>query len=223
MSREELSNQELREAFAARRERTVPDEDCPQSELIWRAVRRELPARRIRAIGLHATTCPACAEAWQLARDVDRDVRQPVAVVLRPRSRASVFHRWWAPAALAAAAAILVFVAITPLGPVLDPTIEGTLRGGEEAIRTLLPAGVPLGRERCVLRWDGPEGSRYDVRVAREDLSVITEVFDLEAPELTLSEELTDLPSGARVIWQVYATLPDGRRVASRTFTETLE
>ena len=62
------------------------------------------------------------------------------------------------------------------------------------------------------------------VRVTTEDLRVLATVSDLTMPELALeSAVLTSVPSGARVLWQVEATLPGGENVASETFNVTLE
>ena len=60
--------------------------------------------------------------------------------------------------------------------------------------------------------------------MATEDLRVIAEARDLDAAEYTVpTEALVDLPSGSRIVWQVHANLPDGRRLASRSFVQSLE
>ena len=105
----------------------------------------------------------------------------------------------------------------------LDAHIPGRYRllGRRDArtIRSLLPADQPVTRENCVLRWEGPAGSRYDVRVATDDLDVLAEAYGLEAGELVVPpESLADLPAGAEIVWQVHAELPDGTRLASAAF-----
>ena len=63
----------------------------------------------------------------------------------------------------------------------------------------------------------GPQDSRYQVRVTTEDLRVLTTISDLTEPEVVLeSAVLSSVPPGARVLWQVDATLPGGENVSSR-------
>jgi hypothetical protein len=225
LTRDVAPDDQLREAFAARSELVALGDACPSADLIWQAVQRELPRHRIRAIGLHAIECPACAEAWRLAADLMRESADRAGEPPKPARVVPLVNRGWARGALAAAAAILLFAVVFPLRTlVVGPSEEGPLRGGEEIILLETAADRPIPREGFTLRWAGPPGTHYDVRVATDDLSVIVEVFDLEATELHLPEErLAELPSGTRIVWQVRASLPDGRRVASRTFVQTLE
>jgi len=218
---ENLTDERIREAFVSRVPVASPDGSCPDPETVWRAVRRELPHARIREIGLHATTCAACAEAWRLAREVAREAPADVLPFQRTSSHA---RRWWIGGALAAAAALFLIALLLPTGPALGPPGQGTLRGAEETIRPVTDLGSPLSRESCTLRWQGPADSRWEIRVATEDLRVIAEARDLDAAEYTVpTEALVDLPSGSRIVWQVHANLPDGRRLASRSFVQSLE
>ena len=52
-----------------------------------------------------------------------------------------------------------------------------------------------------------------------DDLRVLTTAAELTAPELTVPpERLSELASGARVLWQVVVALPGGETVSSETF-----
>jgi len=221
---ENLTDERLREAFRSRESVASPGGDCPDTEMVWQAVRRELPHERIREIGLHATTCAACAEAWRLARDVAREAPADVLSFQRPSGRSSHARRWWIGGTLAAAAALVLFALLLPTGPAFGPPGQGTLRGAEETIRPVTDLASPLSREPCTLRWQGPADSRWEIRVATEDLRVIAEARNLDATEYTVpAEALADLPPGSSIVWQVHANLPDGRRLASRSFVQSLE
>jgi hypothetical protein len=138
---------------------------------------------------------------------------------------ASPSRIWLAWGSLAAAAAIVVIV-VTLIPSVDSPEVRdpGFRTTAEEPIRSLLPPAKPVSRERCVLRWAGPEGARYEIRVATEDLTVLAETQNLTAAEYQVRKEvLTTLPSGARLFWQIKAILPGGQRLTSRTFVSTLE
>ena len=71
----------------------------------------------------------------------------------------------------------------------------------------------------CCAGSRGPEGSRYQVSVATEDLQVLTTARDVTSPELTVSRELlSEVAPGGRVLWQVVMALPGGETVSSPTF-----
>ena len=224
MAPETLTDERLREAFVSRDPVANPDGSCPDPETVWRAVRRELPHEGIRQIGLHVTTCAECTEAWRLAREVAREAPADVVAFERPASRSPRARPWWIGGALAAAAAMVLVALLLPSGPGLGPNGGGTLRGAEEVINPLTDLAVPLLRESCTLRWQGPAEGRWEIRVATEDLRVIAEARNLDVTEFTVpAEALADLPAGSRIVWQVHANLPDGHRLASRSFVQSLE
>ena len=224
MTPENLTDERLREAFASRVAVADPASQCPDPETVWSAVRRELPHDRIRRIGLHATTCAECAEAWRLAREVTRQAPADVLPFKSPAGKPARARPWWIGGALAAAAALVAIALLLPTGPTLGPSGQGTLRGAEDVIIPTTDLAKPLAREACTLRWQGPADGRWEIRVATEDLRVIAEARDLDAAEFTVpAEALADLPPGATIIWQVHANLPDGRRIASRSFVQSLE
>ena len=113
---------------------------------------------------------------------------------------------------------------LLPSGPGPGPNNRGILRGAEEVISPLTDLAIPLSRESCTLRWQGPADGRWEIRVATEDLRVIAEARNLDATEFTVPvEALVDLPAGSRIVWQVHANLSDGHRIASRSFVQSLE
>lgn len=224
MTSAEPTDARIREAFLARAERAVPGDGCPDPGLVWSAVRGELPHERIREVGLHATGCAACAEAWQLAREVSR-ASQPEPVPFRRPSHATRRARArWIGLAVATAAALFAIALLLPGGTMVGQEGRETLRGAEETIHPLTDPGRRLARSSCTLRWNGPAASRWEIRVATEDLRVIVEAVDLDSTEFVVpAEALAGLPPGSKIVWQVHAKLPDGRRLASRSFVQSLE
>jgi len=221
---EKLTDERIREAFVSRVPVASPDGDCPDPETVWRAVRRELPFARIREVGLHATTCAECAEAWRLARELAHEAPSALLAFQRPSRSSNRARQWWIGGTLAAAAALVLIALLLPTGPALGPTGQETLRGAAETIRPVTDLDSALSRESCTLRWEGPADSRWEIRVATEDLHVIAEAHDLHATEFTVPvEALAELPAGSSIVWQVHANLPDGRRLASRSFVQSLE
>jgi hypothetical protein len=215
----------LRAAFASLADRIRPTEDCPSPETLWSAVRRELPPEKTRETARHAILCAACGEAWRLARDIAAEALpagEPETEQMVARIRVSRTSRtgWWV-----LAAAVLVAAVFLPLTRWVERPESPGIRGPiEEPIWSLHPAGESLPRDRFVLRWAGPEGARYDIRVATEDLRVLARTFDLKTAEYHVPEEaLSGLPAGAQIVWQVKAVLPNGERVSSRAFLSRLE
>ena len=214
-----------RRALTASSVHARPQENCPPVERIWSAVRGELSPAEFLAAGLHAVACEACAEAWRLARDVSSEAfhaDRPVVDEVPAPARAP-WRMWWGLAAAAAAVSLVV------LGVQIQRELSLTSAPGYRAqvhapIRSLLPPEAALPRDRLLLRWEGPEGSTYDIRVAREDLRILDRASGLTAGEHLVPEQaLVDLEGGARIIWQVEAVLGDGTRVMSESFVSILE
>lgn len=208
----------LRRAFrAASEHEQPPGSGCPDAERIWSARAGELPAGERREVVDHVSRCAHCAEAWRLADEVQRDlVELGSDRRSAPRPLALRLGRW---PLLAGAAVVLVAFGTVPWLR-RPPTPSGYRDGRPGEIRSL---GVdqPLPRERCVLRWSGaPSGSRYDVVVTTEALDLVAEARDLTSPEyLVPSSELEAVAGAGRILWRVEATLPDGSRLASPTFS----
>lgn len=216
----------LRERFRAAAGEAERPADCPAAERLWDALHHRLSSGECRSIIDHTARCPACAEAWRLARDISSTAA--TAQVEAERTGLGPVHgvgwRRWVP--LAAAAALVVVVGMMLRhGHVRDDHPPQYRTGDEIAIRSLLPQGIPLARSACQLRWSaGPEGSRYTVEVANADLEVIVRSRGLESTEFTVPfDRLAGLPPGAELLWRVEAILPDGRTITTPTFIALLE
>ncbi len=212
----------LRTAFTSFGEVTPGAGDCPPAERIWMAVRGELPPRDIKPIVLHTSVCGACAEAWRIAHGAASEV-QVVRAPDRPGAWRSVWV--WGPG-LAAAALLLI-------GLVVDGPFDLSDRGpstqyrdsATTGIRSLLPDNAELDRNELVLRWSpGPEGSRYNIKVLTEDLTIVSQSFSLPTSEYTIPvTAVSSLPSGTRLLWQVEAVGKDQPRQSSPTYTVRLQ
>ena len=79
-----------------------------------------------------------------------------------------------------------------------------------------------LPRAACRLQWTrGPAGTSYDLLVSDDELTILATVKGLEEPHYTLPPE--KIPTSAtKLLWRVTARLPDGRTVASDTFTTVI-
>ncbi|HVQ30119.1 MAG TPA: zf-HC2 domain-containing protein [Vicinamibacteria bacterium] len=212
----------LRAALRALAEDARPRADCPPSERLWQAVRAELPAEQRREIVDHIAGCPACAEAWRLAVEIDPDARPTAAASQRPWLAAFFEARHLVP--LAASLLIATTAGVVLLrGPegAHDP---GYREAGSGAIRSLLSENEPVSRSAFRLRWSpGPMGTRYDVRVTTESLDPVASAQGLtEASFLVAEPLLASLPAGSRLLWQVQMRRPEGNRQDSPTFATLL-
>jgi hypothetical protein len=199
-------------------------DSCPDPAKFWDAQSGELPRHEVDALVAHTTSCPACAEAWRLAREMGAmDEREVVTESIEAPVRATP---WWRlrPVALAAGLLFLIGAGLTLFlaRPEPDPTDQKvTFRDtGPDAVRALAPEEKPLPRDACRLTWTpGPEGSRYTLRVTTEDLENVHLAEGLEKPELIVpAEKLEALAPNTRLMWQVQVFTPDGRRIQSPTF-----
>jgi anti-sigma factor RsiW len=228
---EREDTQRLRAAFAALAEGAPPRPDCPEPERIWDAIAGELAAAETRRVVEHTASCPSCAEAWRLAWELERSAREELAGVSQAGVGRAETSRWALPRGgwrwVTAVAAVLLALAGVRLWwtpPVDGPPAE--FRGPTiGTIRSLLDDGAPLPRAELRLRWEAPAGAaRYEVLVTTEALEVISTARELGTPEYQVPEtQLEDLPSGARILWQVEALLEDGSSALSPTFVNRLE
>jgi len=142
---------------------------------------------------------------------------------------ASSTGSWRRLAPVAAAAALVLAAAVPVLLRVPLPVVETGApvhrTPGEFAIRSLVRDGEKLPSGSFVLRWaGGPDGTRYVVRVTDRHLRPIAGGRALTERRFTVPERsLEGLERGDMVFWQVEAILPDGRQVASDTFTVRIE
>jgi hypothetical protein len=197
--------------YQALGEASHEEHSSEELDRIWRAVAGELPAAERRDLVDRMATDPALAEAWRAALELQR----------ASASAEATTGRSWSRSWLAAAALLLLGVGIGVFVQFPSPSRDGTVREpAGYAIEPLVPADTALPREAFRLRWTpGPQDSRYQVRVTTEDLQVLATVSDLGVPELVLDAgALSAVAPGARVFWQVDATLPGGERVSSETF-----
>lgn len=215
----------LRAAFAAPGPAPYPHV-CPSPETLWSAVRAELPPQQMREVVEHIALCPACAEDWRLAAELNRQAETAVAATAAPGKILQGRFRQWRPLAAAAALAAGLLIAVGLYrtgGP--GPQPPAYREAQHAGIRSLLPAGQALPRQAALLRWSPLAGVvSYDVQVSTEDLRTIATAKGQTAPELQIpASALSNLPPGARLLWQVDAIRPDGTHETSPTFTTPLQ
>ena len=225
-ARDQAEVSELRRALEAVAETAVPREDCPPPERIWAAVGGELSSDGLRDVVDHTVTCAVCAESWRLAAELiaeEASAAHPEPAEEPGPSENGFWRSWLQVAAL--------MVVLAGAGLLLRPDgapSPAPVRSGDEAgISALTPQDRALPREAFVLRWTGPApGLRYDVEVTWITAEASTVVFraqDLEETEVRVPPEaLAELPSEARLLWEVTA-LDDGQPVEHRTFRARLE
>jgi hypothetical protein len=216
----------LRAAFTAPAESAPDPESCPAPEMIWEAVRGELPPNQMREVVEHTALCASCAEDWRLAADLNRQEKK-AAEADRPANVVYGRFRQWRPVAAAAALAAGIMLVIglqsdDVMGPGQEPAYREAPR---TELRSLLPEGQALAKQDAVLRWSPLPGAvSYDVQVSTEDLRVVATEEGLTASEIRLPESaLAGLQPGTKLLWQVQAVFPDGTRETSATFTTTLQ
>ena len=201
----------LQTAFAALDE-NLRAEGCPDPASIWDAVHARLNPSRIRQVIEHTAGCPSCASDWRVAM---RSVTPSTAGGSRGWPR------------VAAVAAILLagfvfgvsrFGDSAPATPVYRTNIES-------AILSLLPPDESISRGEAVLRWSElGAGALYDVEVGTLELTPLAAARDLEGTEFVIpARALEPVADGESIVWQVEATLPDGRHVTSEAFISRLE
>ncbi|RKG92670.1 hypothetical protein [Corallococcus terminator] len=215
---------------ALRDDAATPGEPV-DADLVWRAVTQELPADERRAVIERVAADPTWAQAWRLAMEMSRAAAKadaPAKVLSLTDRKAAQGKRSWSgrPAWAAMAAMWVVLVGGVLVWRQQQREDPERIRGGEaEAITSGVPEATALARDRFVLRWSGvPQATHWSVQVSSEDLKVFHRVERLEQREYTVpAPVLAELPSGARVLWQVEARLPDGSVRRSSTFVNRLQ
>ena len=218
------SDDRLRDAFASTRNIVAEAEACPDASLIWDSAAETLAGDRNESLLRHTAGCGACAASWRLARELLSDGLAQALPAEGGRLRAKS-RPWWL--GLAAAAVLLLavsFVALQQFRPVdqTGATYRTTPGGG---LASEVDPAVPLPRDNVTLRWRGaPDGATFDLRVTTDRLAPLHRAFGIEQAEYRIPEsELSDLPSGAVILWAVTTHLPDGRRWTSVSFRATVE
>jgi len=192
---------------------------CPDSNRIWSAVRGELAPKEFGRIADHAAACAVCALAWQLAENGSTEIGRPLI-----KSNSRPWRAWYGVAAamLVAAVALAIQFRESDQAPVTSPPEYRA--PVEEAVRSELPEGAALPRNDCTLRWSGPEGATFNIKVADENFQAVYRETGLTGSTFTIPPDaLQGLPAGGVIVWQVEAVLPDGTRKLSRTFRMTIE
>ncbi|HKI06599.1 MAG TPA: zf-HC2 domain-containing protein [Thermoanaerobaculia bacterium] len=229
MNQDDQELARLRAAFTAPAAVAPDPESCPAPEVIWAAVRGELPPQELREVVEHTASCAACAEDWRLAAELERQSAASAATTTAPgkviTGRFGQWRSFTAAAALAAGLLVAVGVYRTgDLGP-KEPTYREAPEAPGSVVRSQLADGQVLTRQGAVLRWSPVTGAAaYDVRVSTEDLRVLQTVQGLTATEYRVPDSaLASLPAGSKLLWQVEAVFSDGHRQASPTFTNPLQ
>jgi len=121
---------------------------------------------------------------------------------------------------------VLVALGLVASLPTFRPPAAPVFREGRVVeIRSLVPEHRPVPRSDLVLRWTSdPDGAAFTVRVSTSDFRTVFVAEGLDRTECRVPEEaLAGIAAGARLLWQVEAVAPDGRRSASPTFFVVLE
>ena len=213
----EPKNDLLAAALFSEREDVGPRHDCPTADQIWQAVRLELPQARRGEIIDHIADCPACAESWQLARELG--ARLP-ADAAPSSSASSVLNR----RSYLAAAAVLTLL-VGGIAYWIRPPVAPIARDPDAGVLELqIPSGSAFPKDDFLLRWTAaPSGSRYDIVVTTADLAILAQARGLEVPEYRVpAERLQPLAPGTRLLVRVVANTPDGQTLSSRTFDVTV-
>lgn len=93
----------LREAFRSLADGASPSDTCPRASRFWDAQRGEVSSEDARELMDHAASCPSCAQAWRLARELDNaDLAETPAL-----------ERSWRRAGSIAAMAAMLLLALT--------------------------------------------------------------------------------------------------------------
>jgi hypothetical protein len=215
MKHDEVSR--LRVAFAAP---APPTGSCPEPDLIWEAVRGDLPPDEIRDIVDHVAVCASCAEDWRIAAEFEKEsgAHQGTGATIH-----SFPTRQFQPWIAAAAAALVLTVGGVYVRETQKPTVTAEYRGEKTEIRSL--AGEARPRQAFVLSWTPVEGAEsYDLLVTTAELDTVADPKGLATAQYQVpASSLAALPDAAQLHWRVTAVFPDGERKQSNTFTTALE
>lgn len=222
LHRDELES--FSRAFAARRQTISPDR-CPAPEQLYEAASGDLDQQQRLHVIDHVTQCAECSEAWRLAMELGvrpEGIEQPTSSQPAQVSRDEPPERTrtWK---LGIAASLVLSFGLAAYVTLRDASPG--YRSGNDSTAPVSQVAERLPRDRFLLKWsDGPSGSTYAVRLSTENLALLFTQQDLVRPELLVpAAALERTQPGERLLWQVEARLPDGRRISSETFIVTLE
>jgi len=214
MSFDDPATMRLKSRFVSPPPASGSTEACPDPDRIWLAARGELAWAEVESLLQHAAACPACTIAWRLAHE-QAIADGALAGRANPRRRAPAWARY------AAAAVVLLVLGGYVVQRSFRRVEESAFRAtSPNAIAASTPDGAELSRAEFRLRWTpGPAGARYAIQVTDDRLGEIAEAKGLSVSEFQVPQAaLARLPDGAKVLWQVKGTMPDGQRVTSGTF-----
>ena len=200
-SRDERGWRELQDAFVAHGDDGPAEEERPSAEQIWEAVHGRLGNREAVEVIDRAAEDPVVAAGLKLALEMKR------------RRRAEARRRW-----TRVAAAALVTIALAPIilylsGPYWDeqPGSSSTRSPRVEALECETTDGRVLDRRHFLLQWNGPEDTRYELKVSDERYDEVFSAGDLvETEYLVPADRLGRLQDGSGVVWQIDARFPNG-------------
>jgi hypothetical protein len=196
---------------------TAPVEGV-DTERLWRAVTSEVSAEERREVVEKVAQDPSWAVAWRLAHEMWTASREEAAPVRVVRRRSTNPLAW---GALAAGLATAVGLGIWNAE---GPAAVGDRDATGARIESLLRSEGTLSRADAVLRWTGPSGATWDVRVTSDDLVHVHATSGVAATEYRLPDGfVSQLLPGSRVLWQVEARLPGGGTLRSDTFVNRLD
>lgn len=199
-------------------------ESCPDIESLTRVITGGAAEPEFERFLEHTALCAACTVSWRLIRALGQ---QEARTEPAPELAAPASSWWKARAPLATAAALIIGVAMAALYWAPSGLDTHSIYRGPHglSIRSFVPEGAVVPRGDCVLRWSaGPPGTRYNVLVTDGSLRTLAQARSLDKEEFSVPERvLAGLDRGARILWQVDATLPDGYVASSATFTLTVE
>jgi hypothetical protein len=191
-----MTDEALRRAYQAGVSVRKDRQECPSPEALHALVNREGDEATRLVVLDHVMSCTACRHDFELLRAVH------VASHARPAWRLQ-------PLALAASIALLVGLGGAALWTRLVPERD-TLRGSEQQVETIRPAGGAVISPPLVLAWKSVTGARsYTVELLASDGRLVQ--------SWTTSDTSVGVSTpGARPVapgsyaWWVRAHLPDG-------------
>ena len=236
---EEWTDSRMREAFA--RLDGEPGEPV-DPETLWAVMRGKADSDAVAEIVERLRDDPDLREEWALAQSFadaaereETETETGMNVVARavepeesdgaepaPAANAGSYRTWLMVAAVAAA--VLLAVLLTRKDPIDYQDDPRQMRDGDaDGIKSLVTETLP--RSSPLLRWSTVENARhYKLSVTTQSLKPVFERAGLTATELEIpADSLASVPVGAKLLWRVEASMPDGTKRRSTTFTVELQ
>lgn len=236
---EEWTDRRMREAFA--RLDGEPGEPV-DPETLWSVMRGKADPDTVAEIVERLRDDPALREEWALAQSFadaaereETETETGVNVVARAlqseeaegtasasAANAGSYRTWLVVAAVAAV--VLLVVLLTRKEPIDYQDDPRQMREGEaDAIEALVTGTLP--RSSPVLRWSAVDDAKhYKLSVTTQALEPVFERAGLTKTELEIpADSLAPIPVGAKLLWRVEASMPDGTKRRSTTFTVELQ